>query len=93
MIADFEMRCGQVPDDPLLLHDAAHRVDDLESVLLYDPIVPVSGTGYIPAELIETQQADNQNAAKAALAGVLESMRQRRRQREGNQQERRICTI
>jgi nucleotide-binding universal stress UspA family protein len=33
---------------------------------LYDPIVPVSGTGYIPAEVIETQQADNQDAAKAA---------------------------
>jgi nucleotide-binding universal stress UspA family protein len=34
---------------------------------VYDPIVPVSGTGYIPAELIETQQADNQNSAKAAI--------------------------
>jgi nucleotide-binding universal stress UspA family protein len=34
---------------------------------LYDPIVPVSGTGYIPAEVIETQQADNQDAAKAAV--------------------------
>jgi nucleotide-binding universal stress UspA family protein len=34
---------------------------------VYDPIVPVSGTGYIPAEIIDAQQADNQNAAKAAL--------------------------
>jgi nucleotide-binding universal stress UspA family protein len=34
---------------------------------VYDPIVPVSGTGYIPAEVIETQQADNDAAAKAAL--------------------------
>jgi nucleotide-binding universal stress UspA family protein len=34
---------------------------------VYDPIVPVSGTGYIPAELIETQQLDNQNSAKAAI--------------------------
>ena len=34
---------------------------------VYDPIVPVSGTGYIPAEIIETQQADNEAAAKAAL--------------------------
>src|ERR1700691_1924 len=34
---------------------------------LYDPIVPVSGTGYIPAEIIETQQADNQAAAKSAI--------------------------
>ncbi len=34
---------------------------------VYDPVVPVSGTGYIPAEIIETQQADNESAAKAAI--------------------------
>ena len=34
---------------------------------VFDPIVPVSGTGYIPAELIESQQADNEAAAKAAI--------------------------
>jgi nucleotide-binding universal stress UspA family protein len=34
---------------------------------VYDPIVPVSGMGYIPAEVIETQQADNEAAAKAAI--------------------------
>ncbi len=34
---------------------------------LYDPIVPVSAAGYIPAEVIETQQADNEAAAKAAI--------------------------
>jgi nucleotide-binding universal stress UspA family protein len=33
----------------------------------YDPIVPVSGSGYIPAEIIETQQRDNEAAAKAAI--------------------------
>jgi nucleotide-binding universal stress UspA family protein len=33
----------------------------------YDPIVPVSGTGYIPAEIIETQQADNEAATKSAI--------------------------
>ena len=26
---------------------------------LYDPIVPVSGAGYIPAEVVETQERDN----------------------------------
>src|SRR5271155_3381 len=36
---------------------------------VYDPIVPVSGTGYIPAEVIETQQADNEAAAKTAIDG------------------------
>src|SRR5271170_5296602 len=34
---------------------------------VYDPIVPVSGTGYVPAEVIETQQADNETAAKTAV--------------------------
>jgi nucleotide-binding universal stress UspA family protein len=34
---------------------------------LYDPIVPVSAAGYIPAEVIETQQADNEAAAKTAI--------------------------
>ncbi len=34
---------------------------------VFDPIVPVSGTGYIPAEVIETQLSDNQAAAKTAV--------------------------
>ena len=34
---------------------------------VFDPLVPVSGTGYIPAEVIESQQADNEAAAKAAI--------------------------
>jgi nucleotide-binding universal stress UspA family protein len=34
---------------------------------LYDPTVPVSGAGYIPAEVIESQERDNQAATKAAL--------------------------
>jgi nucleotide-binding universal stress UspA family protein len=33
----------------------------------YDPVVPVAATGYIPPEVIETQQRDSQAAAKAAL--------------------------
>jgi nucleotide-binding universal stress UspA family protein len=42
---------------------------------IYDPIVPVSGTGYIPAEVIESQQADNETAAKAAIDGFAEATR------------------
>jgi nucleotide-binding universal stress UspA family protein len=34
---------------------------------IYDPIVPISGTGYIPADVIETQRADNETAAEAAI--------------------------
>jgi nucleotide-binding universal stress UspA family protein len=34
---------------------------------VYDAIVPVAATGYIPPEVIETQQRDSETAAKAAL--------------------------
>jgi nucleotide-binding universal stress UspA family protein len=42
---------------------------------VYDPIVPISGTGYIPPEVIETQQADNESAAKAAVGRFAEATR------------------
>ena len=34
---------------------------------LFDPIVPVSGAGYIPAEVIEIQERENETATRAAL--------------------------
>ena len=34
---------------------------------VYDAIVPISGAGYIPAEVIETQRDDNESAASAAI--------------------------
>jgi nucleotide-binding universal stress UspA family protein/uncharacterized membrane protein (Fun14 family) len=34
---------------------------------VYDPVVPVAASGYIPPEVIETQQRDAQSAAKAAI--------------------------
>jgi len=34
---------------------------------IYDPVVPVAATGYIPPEVIETQQRDSQAAAKAVI--------------------------
>jgi len=43
------------------------------TAFIYDPIVPVSGTGYIPAEVIEGQEADNEAAAKAAIKKFLEA--------------------
>ena len=42
---------------------------------IYDPIVPISGTGYIPAEVIESQQADNETAAKTAVDRFAEATR------------------
>jgi nucleotide-binding universal stress UspA family protein len=34
---------------------------------IYDPVVPISGAGYIPADVIETQREDNETAAEAAI--------------------------
>jgi len=34
---------------------------------VYDPIVPVAATGYVPPEVIESQQRDNEAAAKVAI--------------------------
>ena len=38
---------------------------------IYDPVVPLEGTGYIPAEVIESQEADNETAAKTAIKKFL----------------------
>jgi nucleotide-binding universal stress UspA family protein len=38
---------------------------------VYDPIVPIGATGYIPPEVIETQQRENEDAAKAAIDGFV----------------------
>jgi nucleotide-binding universal stress UspA family protein len=42
---------------------------------VFDPIVPVSAAGYIPAEVIEQQQADNEAGAKAAIVRFGEATR------------------
>src|ERR1700735_4681597 len=34
---------------------------------LYDPIVPISGAGYIPGEVIESQERDSKAAGKAGI--------------------------
>jgi nucleotide-binding universal stress UspA family protein len=34
---------------------------------IYDPVVPISGAGYIPADVIDSQRADNETAAEAAI--------------------------
>jgi nucleotide-binding universal stress UspA family protein len=34
---------------------------------LYDPIVPISGAGYIPGDVIESQERESQAAAKTAI--------------------------
>ena len=34
---------------------------------LYDPIVPISGAGYIPADVIDAQERENEQATRSAL--------------------------
>jgi nucleotide-binding universal stress UspA family protein len=34
---------------------------------LYDPIVPISGAGYIPADVIDAQERENEQATRATL--------------------------
>jgi hypothetical protein len=46
---------------------AALRAHLTGIAFIYDPIVPISGTGYIPADVIESQRADNETAAEAAI--------------------------
>jgi nucleotide-binding universal stress UspA family protein len=46
---------------------AALRAHLTGVAFIYDPIVPISDGGYIPAEVIETQRADNAAAAESAI--------------------------
>jgi nucleotide-binding universal stress UspA family protein len=46
---------------------AALQVHLTGIAFIYDPVVPISGTGYIPADVIESQRADNETAAEAAI--------------------------
>ena len=50
---------------------AALRAHLTGIAFIYDPVIPASGTGYIPAEVIESQEADNETAAKTAIKKFL----------------------
>jgi len=72
MIKDIVVNLSVGPDGGPAGDYAVSVASALEAHLtgiafLYDPIVPVSAAGYIPAEVIETQTADNEAAAKAAI--------------------------
>ncbi len=46
---------------------AALRAHLTGVAFVYDPVIPISDGGYIPAEVIETQRADNATAAEATI--------------------------
>ncbi len=69
IVVNLSVREGGGPAGDYAVSLAAALDAHLAAIaFIYDPIVPASGTGYIPAEIIETQQADNEKAAQDAIA-------------------------
>jgi nucleotide-binding universal stress UspA family protein len=72
MIKDIVVNLGVGEGGSYAGDYAVSVADALEAHLtaiafIYDAVVPVAATGYIPPEVIETQQRDSEAAAKAAL--------------------------
>jgi nucleotide-binding universal stress UspA family protein len=74
MIKDIIVHLSIAKNDSAVANYAASVATALQAHLtgvafVYGPMVPVSDGGYIPPEVIETQRADNENAAEAAIKG------------------------
>jgi nucleotide-binding universal stress UspA family protein len=72
MITDIIVNLSVTKNDSAVANYAASVAAALQAHLtgvafIYDPIVPISDGGYIPAEVIETQRADNEAAAGSAI--------------------------
>ena len=72
MIKDIIVNLSVTKNDSAVANYAASVAAALQAHLtgvafIYDPIVPISDGGYIPAEVIETQRADNKAAAESAI--------------------------
>jgi nucleotide-binding universal stress UspA family protein len=72
MIKDIIVNLSVTKNDSTVSNYAVSVAAALQTHLtgiafIYDPIVPISGTGYIPADVIESQRADNETAAEAAI--------------------------
>jgi nucleotide-binding universal stress UspA family protein len=72
MIKDIIVNLSVTKNDSAVANYAASVAAALQAHLtgvafIYDPIVPISDGGYIPAEVIETQRADNAAAAESAI--------------------------
>ena len=61
---------GGFPGDYAISIAAAFGAHVAGIAFLYDPVIPLSGAGYIPADAIDTQERDNADATKAATGGV-----------------------
>jgi nucleotide-binding universal stress UspA family protein len=72
MIRDIIVNLSVTKNDSVVANYAASVAAALQAHLhgvafIYDPVVPISEGGYIPAEVIETQNADNKAAAESAI--------------------------
>jgi nucleotide-binding universal stress UspA family protein len=72
MIKDIIVNLSVTKDGSAVGNYAVSVADALQAHLtgvafIYDPIVPISDGGYIPAEVIENQRADNVKGAESAI--------------------------
>jgi len=72
MIQDIIVNLSVTKNDSVVANYAASVAAAMQAHLtgvafVYDPIVPISDGGYIPAEVIEVQRADNEAAAESAI--------------------------
>jgi len=72
MIQDIIVNLSITKNDGVVANYAASVAAAMQAHLtgvafVYDPIVPISDGGYIPAEVIEVQRADNEAAAESAI--------------------------
>lgn len=72
MIKDIIVNLSVTKNDSGVANYAASVAAALQAHLtgvafIYDPIIPISDGGYIPAEVIETQRADNEATAESAI--------------------------
>ena len=76
MIKDIIVNLRATKNDSAVANYAASVAAALQAHLtgvafVYDPILPISDGGYIPAEVIETQRVENESAAEAAIKGFI----------------------
>ena len=74
MIRDIIVNLNVAKNDSAVANYAASVAAALQAHLtavafVYDPVVPISDGGYIPAQVIQTQRVENENAAEAAIKG------------------------
>jgi hypothetical protein len=72
MVKDVIVNLGVAKNGSVVGNYAASVAAALQAHLtgvafIYDPIVPISDGGYIPADVVETQRADNEAAAESAV--------------------------